>query len=75
MASIYQISLGHRRWIYLRWNGTKFGTIKESAWSLEDRIEAPDLEPHADGLSVLVNDVERFQVFRPKDGQHLPDFT
>lgn len=35
----------------------------------------PDLEPHFDGLSVLVNDVERFQAFRPKDDKPLPDFT
>ncbi|KAJ5867536.1 hypothetical protein N7534_002089 [Penicillium rubens] len=62
-------------------DGAKLGTVPPKIYppSMTDAnnlvFSFPDLEPHADGLSVLVNDVERFQVFRPKDGQHLPDFT
>ncbi|KAJ5518232.1 hypothetical protein N7453_000654 [Penicillium expansum] len=62
-------------------DGAKLGTVPPKIYppSLTDAnnlvFSFPDLEPHADGLSVLVNDVERFQVFRPKDGQPLPDFT
>lgn len=61
-------------------DGAKLGTIPPKIYppSLTDAnnlvFSFPDLEPHADGLSVLVNDVERFQVFRSKDGQPLPDF-
>ncbi|KAJ5199001.1 hypothetical protein N7491_000435 [Penicillium cf. griseofulvum] len=62
-------------------DGAKLGTVPPKIYppSITDAnnlvFSFPDLEPHADGLSVLVNDVERFQVFRPKDGKHLPDFT
>ena len=62
-------------------DGAKLGTVPPKIYppSMTDAnnlvFSFPDLEPHADGLSVLVNDVERFQAFRPKDGQHLPDFT
>lgn len=35
----------------------------------------PDLAARADGISVLVNDVERFHTFRPRDGGVLDDFT
>ncbi|KAJ6132289.1 hypothetical protein N7471_007504 [Penicillium samsonianum] len=62
-------------------DGAKLGTVPPKIYppSMTDVnnlvFSFPDLEPHADGLSVLVNDVERFQVFRPKDGQPLPDFT
>ncbi|KAJ5794915.1 hypothetical protein N7457_001514 [Penicillium paradoxum] len=62
-------------------DGAKLGTIPPKIYppSLTDAnnlvFSFPDLESHADGLSVLVNDVMRFQAFRPKDGEHLPDFT
>lgn len=62
-------------------DGAKLGTIPPKIYppSLTDAnslvFSFPDLEAHADGLSVLVNDVMRFQAFRPKNGQHLPDFT
>ncbi|KAJ5104923.1 hypothetical protein NUU61_002270 [Penicillium alfredii] len=35
----------------------------------------PELEPHIEGLSVLVNDVQRYKQFRPKEGGALPDFN
>ncbi|KAJ5562688.1 hypothetical protein N7461_001449 [Penicillium sp. DV-2018c] len=62
-------------------DGAKLGTVPPKIYppSLTDTnnlvFSFPDLEPHADGLSVMVNDVMRYQAFRPKDGQHLPDFT
>jgi hypothetical protein len=34
-----------------------------------------DLPPHVDGISVLVNDVQRFQSFKPKDSSHVGDFA
>jgi hypothetical protein len=62
-------------------DGAKLGTVPPKIYppSLTDKnnlvFSFPDIEPRADGLSVLVNDVERFQAFRPKDDTHLPDFT
>lgn len=34
-----------------------------------------DLPPHVDGISVLVNDVQRFQSFKPKGSSHISDFV
>ncbi|CAG8422680.1 unnamed protein product [Penicillium salamii] len=62
-------------------DGAKLGTIPPKIYppSLTDNnnlvFSFPDVAPHADGLSVLVNDVERFQAFRPKGDKPLPDFT
>ncbi|KAJ6072304.1 hypothetical protein N7467_010389 [Penicillium canescens] len=62
-------------------DGAKLGTIPPKIYppSIVDRnslvFAFPDIESHADGLSVLVNDVERFQAFRSKDGEPMPDFS
>ncbi|CAG7958001.1 unnamed protein product [Penicillium olsonii] len=62
-------------------DGAKLGTIPPKIYppSLTDQnnlvFSFPDIASHADGLSVLVNDVERYQAFRPKDDKPLPDFT
>jgi hypothetical protein len=62
-------------------DGAKLGTVPPKIYppSLTDKnnlvFSFPDIEPGVDGLSVLVNDVERFQAFRPKDDTPLPDFT
>ncbi|KAJ5319122.1 uncharacterized protein N7506_011826 [Penicillium brevicompactum] len=62
-------------------DGAKLGTVPPKIYppSLTDNnnlvFAFPEIPAHADGLSVLVNDVERFQTFRPKDDKPLPDFT
>ncbi|KAJ5280118.1 hypothetical protein N7478_005490 [Penicillium angulare] len=35
----------------------------------------PDIPDHVDGISVLVNDVQRFQELKPKGSSGVPDFT
>lgn len=38
------------------------------------RFSFPNLPPTVDGISVVVNDVERFHELKPKDGGPVPDF-
>ncbi|KAJ5665490.1 uncharacterized protein N7477_007938 [Penicillium maclennaniae] len=62
-------------------NGGKLGTVPPpiDAPTIIDqnhlKFSFQDLPPHVDGISVLVNDVQRFQSFKSKGRGHMDDFS
>jgi hypothetical protein len=62
-------------------DGGKLGTVPPTIDPphIEDQnhltFSFQDLPPHVDGISVLVNDVQRFQSLKPKDSSHISDFA
>ncbi|OOQ85698.1 LCCL domain protein [Penicillium brasilianum] len=61
--------------------GGRLGTIPPpmNPPHIEDRshlvFSFPEIPPHVDGISVIVNDVLRYQGFKSKDSASVPDFA
>jgi hypothetical protein len=61
--------------------GGRLGTIPPpmNPPNIEDRhhlvFSFPNIPSHVDGISVIVNDVMRYQGFKVKDGDSVPDFA